>query len=156
VSLKEWQEYGWLRPHQTSPQEIQDLLNIVDRDLRDARSNASADWRFGIAYNAALKCCTILLHTSGYRAVAAQAHQRTIQALPVILGDRWKNEEAYLNNCRSKRNTVEYEMAGIATENDVKELIDFAGKLKLAALDWLKEHHSSLLKSKKPSKRGKK
>ena len=66
MSLKEWQEYGWLRPHQTSPQEIQDLLKIVERDLLDAKSTASADWRFGIAYNAALKCCTILLHTSAY------------------------------------------------------------------------------------------
>ena len=33
MTLKEWQNYGWLRPHQTSPQEIQDLLKIVDRDL---------------------------------------------------------------------------------------------------------------------------
>ena len=155
MSLKEWQNYGWLRPHQTSPQEVQDLLKIVDRDMLDAKSNASSDWRFGIAYNAALKCCAILLHSSGYRAVAAQAHQRTIEALPVILGDTWKADGEYLNKCRSKRNTAEYDMVGVATDNDVKELLEFTGKLKQTVIAWLQTNHPSLVKTKKTSKRKK-
>ena len=65
MNLQQWASNGWLRPHQTSPQEIQDLLAIVKRDLRDAQGDISADWRFGIAYNAALKLCTILLYASG-------------------------------------------------------------------------------------------
>lgn len=68
MSLKKWVEFGWLRPHESSRQEIAGLLSIVDRDLKDANEHSiSADWRFGIAYNAALKLCTILLHASGYR-----------------------------------------------------------------------------------------
>lgn len=35
------------------------MLAIVDRDLADAGGNISPDWRFGIAYNGALKLCTI-------------------------------------------------------------------------------------------------
>ena len=35
MSLKQWASNGWLRPHETSPQEIQDLLVIVKRDLAD-------------------------------------------------------------------------------------------------------------------------
>jgi hypothetical protein len=41
----------------------------------------SDDWKFGIAYNAALKLCTILLHDSGYRPEKNLAHYRTLQAL---------------------------------------------------------------------------
>jgi hypothetical protein len=67
MSLQKWLEYGWLRPHQPSRKEISDLLRIIDRDLHDAAGNISADWRFGIAYNAALKLCTILLYAEGYR-----------------------------------------------------------------------------------------
>lgn len=68
MSLKQWERDGWLRPHSASRQEVADLLAIVDRDLADAGANISPDWRFGIAYNAALKLCTILLlHASGYR-----------------------------------------------------------------------------------------
>ncbi len=55
MTLSQWASNGWLRPHQPTPQEIADLLSIVERDLADARSDISADWRFGIAYNAALK-----------------------------------------------------------------------------------------------------
>jgi hypothetical protein len=59
MTLTKWLENGWLRRHRTSREEIYDLLGIADRDLSDAKSTISADWRFGIAYNAALKLCTI-------------------------------------------------------------------------------------------------
>ena len=60
MSLKQWADNGWLREHRSSAKEIAGLLSIVNRDLKDAgRVEVSADWRFGIAYNAALKLCTI-------------------------------------------------------------------------------------------------
>ena len=67
MSLKQWSDNGWLKQHRTSEKEIRNLLGIVDRDVRTAESDISADWRFGIAYNAALKLCTILLYAEGYR-----------------------------------------------------------------------------------------
>jgi len=60
MSLEIWAKNGWLRPHKITRQEIADLLKDAQRDL-------SADWKFGIAYNAALQLCTILLNASGYR-----------------------------------------------------------------------------------------
>ena len=68
MTLRQWSDNGWLRPHTTTPEEIENLFQIVDRDLKDARSGISADWRFGIAYNATLKLCTILLYAEGYKA----------------------------------------------------------------------------------------
>ncbi len=41
---------GWLKPHQASNQEIQDLLSIVERDLNDSQGDLSLDWKFGITY----------------------------------------------------------------------------------------------------------
>lgn len=86
MSLEDWVNNGWLRRHETSRQEIADLLAIVDRDLTDAAGNISPDWRFGIAYNGALKLCTILLHASGYRPEKTLQHYRAITAMPMILG----------------------------------------------------------------------
>lgn len=64
-----------LRPHQTSPQEIADLLRVVDRDLADAEvPQISADRRFATAYNAAPQLATIALHAAGYRAARAGHH----------------------------------------------------------------------------------
>jgi hypothetical protein len=82
MNLQKWAEYGWLRSHKSSKKEISDLLRIIERDLLDAAGDISADWRFGIAYNAALKLCTILLYAEGYRPEKNLQHYRTIQALP--------------------------------------------------------------------------
>ena len=57
MSLQDWADNGWLRAHTTSAEEVGNLLAIVDRDLVDASRDISADWQFGIAYNAALKLC---------------------------------------------------------------------------------------------------
>lgn len=65
MSLKQWADNGWLKPHRTSREEVNHLLAIVERDLNDAQRDISADWRFGIAYNAALKLCRILLFAEG-------------------------------------------------------------------------------------------
>ena len=145
MSLKQWADNGWLRPHKSSPQEIADLLAIIDRDLRDAESDISADWRLGIAYNAALKLCTILLFSSGYRPEKNLAHYRTLAALPLILGKERKNDADYLDACRTKRNTVEYDMAGAATNEEAAELVDFVKELREGVLAWLRKNHASLL-----------
>jgi hypothetical protein len=101
MTLQRWADDGWLRPHKTSRQEIGNLLSIVRRDLADAGSaELSTDWRFGIAYNAALKLCTILLYAEGYRPSQGLAHYRTLQALHHILGDMRKQDAAYLDTCR--------------------------------------------------------
>jgi hypothetical protein len=85
MSLKDWANNGWLRVHKTSKQEIQNLLEIVERDLHDSKQKSvSADWRFGIAYNAALKLCTILMYSEGYRPEKTLAHYRTLQTYKIV------------------------------------------------------------------------
>lgn len=149
MTLKLWEKNGWIRPHQSSPQEIAGLLSIVDRDLADSQGKISSDWQFGIAYNAALKLCTILLHASGYRPEKNLQHFRTLAALPVILGDERKADAAYLDACRIKRNSVEYDMAGVATEQDAQELLAFAQQLRYDVLAWLKHNHPNLISNTK-------
>jgi hypothetical protein len=145
MSLQQWVDNGWLRHHQTSPREITNLLKIVDRDLMDARESISDDWRFGIAYNAALKLCTILLYAEGYQPERTLQHYRTIQALPLILGNHRKGDAQYLDTCRSKRNIVEYDYVGGVTGHDADELIEFAEELKEDVLVWLKTKHPEFL-----------
>lgn len=148
MSLKQWFENGWLRPHKTSQTEVANLFAIVERDLKDARNHeVSADWRFGIAYNAALKLCTLLLFAEGYRPEKALAHYRTLQALPLILGSAHKEDATYLDTCRIKRNVVEYDFVGGATDHEADELIHFVEELKGKVMAWLKEKQPRLLRS---------
>ncbi len=82
MSLKQWADNRWLRSHATSREEISNLLALVERDLADAGGEISADWRFGIAYNASLKLCTILLFASGYRPERTLQHSALSRHCP--------------------------------------------------------------------------
>lgn len=147
MSLQEWHKNGWLKPHKTSPEEIRNLLAIVERDREDAgRKDLSADWRFGIAYNAALKLCTILIYAEGFMPEKTLAHYRTLQALPLVLGRQREGDATYLDTCRIKRNTVEYDYAGAATGSEADELLKFADELHKEVRNWLKTKHPNLLK----------
>ena len=62
-----------LEPDSAARDEINKLLAIVDRDLKDATESISPDWQFGIAYNAVLKLCTTLLRAEGYPRIVESA-----------------------------------------------------------------------------------
>ncbi|HOU57775.1 MAG TPA: hypothetical protein PLT37_11230 [Kiritimatiellia bacterium] len=145
MTLQQWQSNGWLKAEPTSRAEIANMLAMVDRDLQDAASSISPDWRLGIAYNAALKLCTILLRAKGYRPSHGLQHYRAIMAMPLILGQKKNDDANYLDTCRTKRNTVEYDYVGGASNADADELIAFTAGLKTEVLQWLKDNHPELL-----------
>jgi len=105
----------------------------------------SADWRFGIVYNAALKLCTILIYAEGYKPERSLQHYRTIQSLSLILGSEKKDDVNYLDTCRAKRNILEYDYVGGATDDDADELIEFVKDLRIEVVAWLKKHYPKLL-----------
>ncbi len=146
MSLKDWADNGWLKPFKTDKQEIADLFAIVQRDLSDANlQNLSPDWQFGIAYNAALKLCTIILHVHGYRPENVLAHYRTIMALKEISDQKWRKHCSYLNECRMRRNTLEYNMAHIISPDDASKLISFSTAFHLEVIKYLEENYPDMI-----------
>jgi len=145
MSLKQWGDNGWLKPHRTSREEVSQLLGIVERDLHDAEKDISPDWRFGIAYNAALKLCTVSLYAEGYRPSHESQHYRTLGALPEIFGRDKKEDAQYLDDCRKKRNIVEYDYIGGASGSDADELIVFVKEFRNEVIAWLKKKHPELV-----------
>ena len=145
MSLQDWQNNGWLRPHKTDRQEISNLLAIAERDMADAAAkDISDDWKFGIAYNAALKLCTIMLYAYGFRPENSQAHFRTLMAIEYTIGPHRKEDAVYLNACRAKRNTVEYDNIGGASKAEAIELLEFTKVLRCEVLKLLKERFPDL------------
>lgn len=131
MSLTLWRANGWLKPHVTDVQELRNLLQIADRDMADAASgDLSADWRFGIAYNAALKLCTMMLYDAGYMPDKTLARYRTLLSIEYTLGSDRKADVAYLDSCRLKRNHVEYDYVNGASEAEAEELLAFVKELR--------------------------
>ena len=144
MSLNEWQKNGWVIKHQSSRQEIEHLSKLIDRDLADCRiSGLSADWRFNIAYNAALQCAQAALAAVGFRAAKDGHHYRLIQSLKLTV-DFDNKFVRKLDVFRIKRNISEYNRAGSITEIELDEMIVLAGQLRKATKAWLAERYPEL------------
>jgi hypothetical protein len=146
MSLDDWKKNGWLIEHRTSPQEIAEILAAVDRDLSACLTpNLDTDWRFNIAYNAALQAATAALAAAGYRAIREMHHYRVIQSLAFTIGADASLLDLF-DRLRKKRNIGMYERAGIISDHEAGEMLSLAEKLLASVLAWLRRDHSDLLR----------
>lgn len=145
MSLHDWQRNGWLVQHQTSAEEIRNLLAIVDRDLAECRiKGLSADWRLNIAYNAALQAATAALAASGYRAGRESHHFRIIQSLAYTINAD-PEIMALFDRFRKKRNITGYDLAGMVSVQEALAMERLAQRLRQDVVSWLEKYHSDLL-----------
>jgi hypothetical protein len=94
--------------------------------------------------NRSVLISSALLYAEGYRPSRELQHYRTLAALPEILGETRKADAEYLDDCRKKRNIVEYDYVGGASESDADELIKFVKEFRGEVIAWLKEKHPEL------------
>ncbi len=145
MSLENWLRNGWLVEHQATSAEIAELLAIVDRDLADCRVEAlSPDWRLNIAYNAALQASTAALAACGYRASREAHHYRVIQSL-VLTVEADTGLVRQFDLFRKKRNVGGYERAGTVSDEEAKEMIVLAERIRHEVTKWLESHHPEFL-----------
>ena len=137
LSLNDWLKNGWLIEHKTSPQEIEDLFRIVDRDLKDCEvTSLSPDWKFNIAYNAALQCAKAALATAGYRPTRESHHYRLIHSLAYTIQADDKLIIQF-DMFRKKRNISDYMRAGEISDLEVKEMIALSKRLRHRVKEWI-------------------
>jgi len=145
--LQNWLHEGRLQRHNTSAQEVADLLKVVERDLADAAiKEISADRRFATAYNAALQLATVVLYASGYRTGKSGHHWVTLKVLPEVMGLEAQGRADYFNSCRSTRHVTDYDRAGVVSDATADEILGEAKAFKNEVISWLKTNHPDLLR----------
>lgn len=144
MSLNDWLANRWLVAHQTSVEEITELLAVVDRDLEDgAVPRLSPDWQLSITYNAALQLATLALAAVGYRPGRDRPHERAIQSLRETAGIGRQTVDL-LDAVRRKRNQSNYERAGTTSASEAAELHQVVTDLRRDVIRWLKKNHRTL------------
>ncbi len=114
---------------------------MADRDLKDCQNPAlSSDWPLNIAYNAALQSAKAALAIAGYRATRQSHHFCLIQSLKYTIHADSKLI-SQLDMFRKKRNISKYERSGFVSEQEVKEMISLAKKIRSLAEDWIRKKH---------------
>lgn len=145
MSFENWIKNGWLEAHRGSREEIQNLLHIVSRDLKDSQSKeVSNDWRFAIAYNAALQAATAALAAAGYRASRDSHHYRVIQSLSLTLGKSAEFIRSF-DAFRKKRNVSNYDIGGGVSDRELQEMTAMAGTLREEVENWIRAKHRSFV-----------
>jgi hypothetical protein len=147
MSLQSWLQNSWLVQHTTTAEEIANLLALSDRDLAACQvKQLPADWRFAIAYNAALQAATAALAAAGYRAARDNHHYRVIQSLEFTTAPSRKLIDAF-DGFRKKRNISSYDLAGSVSDKEADEVFRLATSLRRDVENWIRATRPALLKS---------
>lgn len=146
MSLRQLLSQGRLKRHKTTKKEINDLLRLVRRDLKDARvGGLSSDRKFATAYNAVLQASVILLCCRGYKPRGIGHHFTVFQAMKKIMGKEYYDLADYFDSCRAKRNITDYSYAGMISEKETCELIAEAEKFMKIVKGWIRRNYPELL-----------
>lgn len=145
ATLADWERNGWLSACSPTPEGVQALLGVAQRDLENCRAQGlDADWRLNIAYNAALQTAAAALEASGYRAARESHHYRVIESLRLTIGAK-DDLVLPIDRLRQKRNIGIYERAGQVSDKEADAAYDFAKRLKSEVDAWLHSEHPDLL-----------
>jgi hypothetical protein len=106
--------------------------------------NLPSDWRFTIAYNAALQAATAALAVTGFRASRDNHHDRVIQSLEFTITPGEKFISTF-DACRKKRNITSYDLAGSVSGKEADEMIALATHLRKLTEAWIRATRPELL-----------
>ena len=83
--------------HKTSKKELDNMRELIARDLADAGIvGLSADRRFATAYNAALQAANMAIACAGYRIMSKVGHHRvSLESTKLVLGKAAHNYADY-------------------------------------------------------------
>jgi hypothetical protein len=146
VALKQLIDAGWLEEQPTSADEIRGLLSIVERRLDEVQGSLKyPDSIFGLAYDAVRSAATIILRAHGVRVKRDRFHERTFAALRQLGLPGLSDRALYYDDCRRKRNALDYDSAGDVSNAEAQELVKEAARFAQAVREWLQTTHPALL-----------
>jgi hypothetical protein len=147
MTLESYQRNGWLSAHQSSPDEIRNLLGVADTKISDYKKakQLSADSRLSLAYTAITAAATAVLAAAGYRTTRGGGeHYYTIQALEFTI-DPGKKLIQRIDTLRKKRNQSSYEVSGAVSDMEAEHAFALALQVRGEVEKWIKTHHPELL-----------
>ena len=124
MSLEDLYKFGKLKKHKTSTEEIESLLGVCKRCIKDAeQTSISLDLRFISTYQAALAAAESLLGCYGYKALRNSYHYMTWEALRNTDDEYIKRATILFDDAKQKRGNAFYDHAGAVSETEFNELI---------------------------------
>lgn len=117
-----------IRRENVSQGEIDRALERAQRDLSTSRKIMSedTDWGFAVAYDAVLQASRAYMFAQGYRPASTEGHKNTFAFMKAALGPGDQDMISYFDRMRRKRNQAVYDVAGMISETEARNLLDSA------------------------------
>lgn len=144
--MDQWRQWGWLKSHTPSHQDIDAQLKLAARERSDANvQGLSIDARFAHAYAAGLALARAALYAAGYEADKAHSGHKytidslafTVSAAPAIL--------AQFDSFRVKRHKGMYDAVGAVSVGEAQAMQEIAEELSISVPKWIRANHPQLL-----------
>lgn len=115
---------GHIRKLKVSRNEILEAIKRAERDLKTAKIIMAEDWDWGfaVAYNAVLQASRAYMFSQGYRPGSTQGHKNTFAFMAEAMGKEYDDLITYFDRMRNKRNQAIYDVAGLITETEARNL----------------------------------
>lgn len=132
---------GKIRKQRISKTEIKRAIERAERDLKTARVVMAGDWDWGfaIAYNAILQASRAYMFAKGYRPASHEGHKNTFAFMRLAMGKQYEDLVMYFDRVRNKRNQAMYDVAGMISETEAKNLFKMASDFVVLVKAKLKE-----------------
>ena len=119
---------GRIRKEKASPTEIKHALDRAERDLQTARTliEQDRDWSFAVAYDAVLQASRAYMFAQGFRPASNESHKNTLAFVRLALGRDYEELMSYFDRMRNKRHQAIYEIAGLITETEARNILEKA------------------------------
>jgi len=101
----------------------------------------STGCQFATAYSAVLQLAKMAIACAGYRVVGQGHHVTTSEAVELAMGHRVALLTSYFETCRRKRNMLDYDMANVATDTEVRELMEKAQAFQQLVEQWIAQQY---------------
>jgi len=107
---------------------IKQALDRAQRDLRTAQMLMTQDWDWGfaVAYDAVLQVSRAYMFAQGFRPASNESHKNTFAFMRLAMGKDHEDLITYFDRMRNKRNQAIYDMAGLITETEARNILEKA------------------------------
>ncbi len=149
MSLEAWREAGLVVSHETTPEEIADLLAVSETDLRDAAIHElSPERKLGCAYGAILSAGRAALLAAGHRVPKSNPshHHHVIRSLRYTVGLA-PSVVLQIEALQKKRNTADYVRVGGVSDALAAVARTLASEILKTVRQWLVKNHPDLLRA---------
>lgn len=128
MKYDELMQSGRIKRQRVSEDEIHRGMERAHRDLKTAKLVMAGDWDWGfaVAYNAVLQASRAYMFFEGYRPNSVEGHKNTLAFMKIALGKNYEELVTYFDRVRNKRNQAIYDVAGLITETEARNLFSKA------------------------------